>query len=207
MSQLQLLDWSSVFEKTDVNEAWCTFSNMFKNVIDEIAPLKKIRLKQRNQLWFTGEVRNMICRRNQALSKFRQTKHNDDFLEFKRIRNQTQRKIQSLKRDYVLNQLEENQSYSKKLWCNLKQLGMPTKTKSSRSNIGLKMDNGNDIVFENKTVANKFNKFVCSIADKLVEKLEKRTFDGDKLAEMYKKKGVKPNAFSFVSVSVDKVQK
>ena len=68
------------------------------------------------------------------------------------------------------------------------------------------MDNGNDIVFENKTVANKFSKFFCSIADKLVEKREKRTFHGDKLAEMYKKKGVKPNAFSFVSVSMDKVQ-
>ena len=52
-----------------------------------------------------------------------------DFGEFKRIRNQTHRKIQSLKRDYVLNQLEENQIYSKKLWCNLKQLGMSTKNK------------------------------------------------------------------------------
>ena len=39
-------------------------------------------------------------------------------------------------------------------------------------------------VFKNKTVANKFNKFFCSIADKLVEKMEKRTFDGDKFAEM-----------------------
>ena len=58
------------------------------------------------------------------------------------------------------------------------------------------MDNGNNIVFENKTVANKFNKCFCSIADKLVEKLEKRTFDGDSSAEIYKKKGVKPNAFS-----------
>ena len=69
------------------------------------------------------------------------------------------------------------------------------------------MDNSNDIVFKNKTVANKFNRFFCSIADKLVEKLEKRNFDGDKLAEMYKKKRVKPNAFIFVNVGMDKVQK
>ena len=83
LSQLELLDWSSALEKTDVNEAWCTFSNVFKNAIDEIAPLQEVRLKQRNQLWFTGAVQNMICRGNQALSKFRQTKHNDDCLEFK----------------------------------------------------------------------------------------------------------------------------
>ena len=64
----------------------------------------------------------MICRRNQALSKFRQTKHNDDFLEFKRIRNQTQRKIQFAQEGLCPEPTRENQSYSKKLWCNLKQL-------------------------------------------------------------------------------------
>ena len=63
---------------------------MFKNVTEEIVSLKKIRLKQRNQICFSVEVREMIGQRNQALPKFRQTKNNDDFLKFKRIRNQTQ---------------------------------------------------------------------------------------------------------------------
>jgi len=207
VSRVQLLDWNSVLDMKDVNEAWCSFSNMFKNVIEEVAPLKEVRLKQRNQLWFNGEVREMIRLRNQAHLKFRQTKNNDDYLEFKRIRNLTQRKIQSYKRNYVLNQLEENQSCSKKLWCNLKQLGMPTKSKSGRSSIGLKVDNSNDIVFDNKTVADKFNRFFCSIAAKLVEKLEKRPFDEDKITEFYKGKGVSPNAFILADVPVDKVQK
>ena len=55
--------------------------------------------------------------------------------------------------------IHENQSCSKKLWCNLKELGMPTKTKISRGSIGLKIENNNDIIFENNTVANKFNIF------------------------------------------------
>ena len=59
-----------------------------------------LRLKQRNQLWFTGEVRNMICRRNQALSKFRQTKKNMIFWSSK---------------EYVI-RLKEKFSHSRRLF-------------------------------------------------------------------------------------------
>ena len=149
----------------------------------------------------------MIKRRNQSLLKFRQTKKDIDYLEFKRIRNQTHHKIQSYKKDYVLNQLEESQNNAKKLWENLKQLGMPTKTKASRSCIGLKMGDDNEIVFDNKIVANKFNNFFCNIAAKLVEKLEKRPFDETKITNFYKDKGVSPCDFSLKAISVDKVQK
>ena len=83
---------------------------------------------------------------------------------------------------------------------------MPTKTKTSRSCIGLKMED-DEIVFENKTVANKFNNFFCNIAAKLVEKLEKKAFDEEKLTNLYKEKGVLPCDFSLKNVAIDKVQK
>ena len=118
--KLQKINWNSVLNNTNVNNAWYSFSQMFKNVIDEVAPLKEVRLKQRNQVWFNREVREMIRLRNQAYSKFKQSKNNDDYLEFKKIRNLTQRKIQICKRDYILNQLDENKGCSKKLWHNLK---------------------------------------------------------------------------------------
>ena len=193
-------------ESSDVNTAWNNFITMFRTVIDKVAPVKEVRLKQRNKPWFSGEVRNMIQRRNQALLKFRRTKNNIDYLEFKRIRNQTHHKIQSYKKNYVLDQLEESQNNAKELWKNLKQLGMPTKTKASRSCIGLRMYD-NKIVFDNKTVANKFNKFFCNIAAKLAEKLEKRPFHETKIPDFYKEKGVSPCDFKLKAISVDKVQK
>ena len=76
-----------------------------------------------------------------------------------------------------MNQLEENRGSSKTFWCNLKQLGMPTKPKNSQSSLGFKMANSDNIVFDRKTVANKFNDFFCNIAAKLVEKLNKRSFN------------------------------
>ena len=48
-------------------------------MIEKVASLREVRLKQWNQLWFTGEVREMIRLRNQALFKFRQRRLNEDF--------------------------------------------------------------------------------------------------------------------------------
>ena len=97
------------------------------------------------------------------------------------------------------------QTQTKKLWKNLKELGMPTKTKASQNCIGLKMGDDNEIVFDTKAVANKFNNFFCNIAAKLVDKLEKRPFDETKITDFYKEKGVSPCDFSLKAVSKDKV--
>ncbi len=97
-------------------------------------------------------------------------------MSFKHLRNLTQRKIQKAKREFITDQLDENQSQPKKLWKNLKELGTPSKSKSNSSNIGLKSDNG-EIIFENEFVANRFNSFFYNIAQTLVDKLQKRDFD------------------------------
>jgi len=195
--KLRSKNWFDVINCENVNEAWCKFSRLFKSVVDEVAPVKEVRLKQRSQLWFSGEILNFIRKRDKALLKFKKSKNNDDYIEFKRLRNLTQRKITLLKRDFVKNQLEENQNYPKKLWQNLKQLGMPSKSKNGTINIGLKSDDTDEIIFENKIVATKFNNFFCNIAAKLVKKLKKRPFDENEVNKFYEKNGATANAFSF----------
>ena len=85
-----------------------------------------------SQLWFSWDILKYIWLRDQAHLKFKKSGLEDDYLAFKNLRNLTQRKISVAKRDYILyirNQLEENQSKPNALWKNLKELGMPTKSK------------------------------------------------------------------------------
>ena len=56
---------------------------MLKNVIKEVVPLKEVRLKQRNQLWFIGKATEMIHLGNQAYSKLKQSKNNNEYLVLK----------------------------------------------------------------------------------------------------------------------------
>lgn len=201
------LDWSNVLKCKSVNEAWCHFVQMFNDVIDEVAPYKKMRTKQRSKLWFSSEVLNLIWQRDQAQLKFRKSKNKDDYLAFKRLRNLTQRKIKILKREYIKNQLEENQSQPKKLWKNLKEIGMPTKIKNSTENIGLKGDNSENIVFEETFVANKLNNFFCNIAAKLTKNMNKQPFDTEGLTKFYTEKGVTPDNFKLTIVTKESVLK
>ena len=167
----------------------------------------QVRLKQRTQLWFSGDILKLIRKRDKALIKFKKSKSNDDYLEYKNLRNQTQRQINKTKRDFVKNQIEENQSYPKKLWKNLKDLGLPSKSKSGSATIGLRDDNSDEIIFEDKFVANKFNHFFCNIAAKLVDKLPKTDFDEDKIQAYYKEKGVSKDSFKFTVVTETEVLK
>ena len=73
-------DWSTVFTAVTVNEAWENFKITFLKVLDNIAPVKQIRLKQRTEPWLTAEILELIKIRDMFLYKFRKEKKKQWFL-------------------------------------------------------------------------------------------------------------------------------
>lgn len=131
-----------------------------------------------------------------------------DFEEFKSLRNLTQRTIIKEKQNLIKNQIEENVNNPKGLWACLKSLGTSSKTKSNGRKIGLKDEDGKDIIFDEKIVANKFNTFFTNIAGNLVSKLprrSKRKLDPNFIDNFYAEKGIEPNSFSFHITTEDDV--
>jgi hypothetical protein len=137
--------------------------------------------------------------------EFRKSKNSDKYDEYKHLRNKTQCEIKKAKKNFVRNEIEENQSCSRKLWKSIKNLGVPSKTKAGSTNIGLKDENSDEIEFDNDRVASKFNNFFSNIASTLVNKLTKRDFDDNKLSDFYEHQ--QSNSFSFTIVSEEEVFK
>ena len=111
------------------------------------------------------------------------------------------------KRNYIKNQIEENQRRPKnsgQIWRTLVCLQSPIK---HSTNIGLHSDNSEEIIFEDSFVANKFSQVFCNIAAKLVDKLPKTYFGEGKITEYYKDQGVNANSFNFTVVTEDEVLK
>ena len=206
LEKLSSLNWLSVINFDNVDMSWEAFSEMFLNVIDSVAPLKKVRLKQDCEPWFSGEILELISRRDKAWIKFR--KYNDEisFSDYKSIRNKCQNVIRKAKKDFVKNEISESQNSPKALWKTLKKLGMPSKGKGASTNIGLKNDS-DEISFDSNFVVNKFNDFFCNVASNLVKKLPKRDFNTVKVDKFYKDKGITPNDFNFTVVSEGEVEK
>ena len=80
---------------------------------------------------------------------------------------------------------------------------------SSCSNVGLKLDDSDDICFDKQTIFEKFNIFYTTVASKLVEKLTKSLYRYGRnfVFNFYTQKGVTPNNFSFSIMSEDQIFK
>ena len=205
LDKLRGLNWYKVINEENVNIAWQYFCEMFLNVIDSIAPIKTVRLKQNSKSWFSMEILEMISKRDKAWVKFRKNKNENLHEEYKRLRSKCQALIKNAKKAFVKSEIEEHTNDPKSLWKTLKFLGMPSKSKGSRMNIGLKNDKG-ETCFDSKFVSERFNDFFCSIANTLVKKLPKRNLDVSKVFSFYSNKGVIQNAFKLAVVSEEVVE-
>ena len=200
-------DWSPVTLSDNPNDAWHSFKSIFISCLDNVAPVRTVRIKQRSEEWVDSEVLECIKARDKAYHKFKSDKSEENFQIFRKLRNKANSTIVNAKKTFFKSSLENNKNDSKSLWKCLKGLGLPSKRGQTSSNIGLNVD-GN-IIFDKSIVSEKFNSFYTSVADKLVSKLPSclNIFGSNFVFNYYSSKGVKPDSFSFYIVSESKILK
>ena len=71
VDKLSSLDWTKVSNDVNVNDSWKTFHEMFLEILDSVAPVKNVRLKQRTEQWFTGDILRSISVRDKAWKQYR----------------------------------------------------------------------------------------------------------------------------------------
>ena len=117
----------------------------FTQVLDTVAPVKEVRLKQRSEPWIDSEIITLIKERDTYLYKFRKYNDTDFYKQFCCLRNKVQLAVKNAKADYISNKLEENKNSPKKLLKHLKKLGYSNKTKSSAKTV---LTIENELVFD-----------------------------------------------------------
>ena len=123
VQKLQETDWHCVLSCANVNLAWKKFETTVCSVINSIAPRKQCRAKVRSEPWLTSEILECINRRDNLLRKFRVTKDVLCHRQFYAERNHVQQLVKQAKKDFILNEIQENRKNSKNLWDSLKMLG------------------------------------------------------------------------------------
>ena len=58
--KLSDIDWSEVTLSDDVNKAWSTYTCLFMDTINSVAPLKEVRIKQRSESWTSSDILDNI---------------------------------------------------------------------------------------------------------------------------------------------------
>ena len=197
--------WSEVYSCESVEGAWLAFKSRFQTIVDSLAPLKEIRIKQSTAPWITAEIIHTRSERDKALRKFKHTNYECWHNMYLHLRNEVQYKTKVAKANYYEAQVEENKNNPTKLWQTLKSLGTSSRSKCNSKNIGLKIDN--EMCFDKVKVAEQFNNFFTTVASSLVNKLPQGTgtFGDAHVSSFYQGKGVTPNAFCLNEVNVDNI--
>ena len=89
------------YEKfSDVNSAYNDIVNKITQVVNNLAPYKTIRVKNRYKEWLDGELAQQISNRNKLFKKFKKSKLHIDELIYKEAKNTVQRLIKEKKKKF-----------------------------------------------------------------------------------------------------------
>ena len=92
-NSLSSVDGNNICVTTNVDEAWTIFTHIFLSILDSVAPLKEIRIKQDSESWYNSDIHELIKKRNYYLISFRKTKSTEDYNKYIDFRNQVSYKI------------------------------------------------------------------------------------------------------------------
>ena len=195
--KLRNVNWAAVTNCININEAWNNFRTIFIKILDEVAPIKQVRINTRTEPWMTSTILELIRERDKALFNSNKNRKNKELRkQFNSLRNKVQREIRSAKANYFKNKIEENKGNSKNLWKQLKTIGYREK---SKNNSKIVMDIDNSPSFEPKNIADHINKYFLNIASNLVNMLPPAlnmfSTNTDLFKNHYHNKNVLPNCF------------
>lgn len=182
VDKLMSLDWSELYLCRNVNIAWEIFKKLFMSVLNEIAPMKEIKMKCKTEPWITLEILELIRERDQNLVNYNKIGDSKFYIAYCLLRNKVQRKVKDAKESYFENKIEENRNNPKKLWQQFKNLGYSHKQKES-ANIVLETDK--EVTHDADKIVNHFNVFFTTIAESLVAKLPKAEYVYDTCSNIF----------------------
>ena len=197
LNHLRNIDWSTVTNCYDVNEAWYNFKTRFIEVLDVVAPIKHIRIKSRTEPWINSKILELIRKRDRLLSESNKDKANKELRkEFNILRNKVQSEIRIAKTNYFKDKIEENKGDSKGLWRQLKSIGYTSKSKNKCKIV---LDINNKSCFEPKTIVEHMNNYFLNIPKNLVNILPTASqiysTCSDLFKHFYLSKNLSPNQF------------
>ena len=125
---------------SDVNVAYADLTKKISDAIDNVAPIKTLRIKNNSQDWFDSEIAEAIKLREKYFKKFKKSNIHIDYDFYIEAKYNVQKLIKQKKIEFYNAKLTENIGKPKELWKALKNLGLPSK-KSPSTNICLTKDN------------------------------------------------------------------
>ena len=97
----------------NVDVAYCDLLNKISNTIDNVAPIKEIRIKDNTQEWFDNEIAEAIKIRAKYFKKFKKSNLQIDYNFFIEAKYNTQKLIKQKNEFSIQNELRTLANHQK----------------------------------------------------------------------------------------------
>ena len=158
-SKLTELDWDGFYDLTSPADAWNFLLGKLVSVLDEMCPIKTYHIKNYRPEWMTSNLLDLIRDRDYFYKKAKKSGDKDMWNIAKYLRNVANTSIRHAKRDFILRELEQNESNAKKFW-KLIQAVVPTSKSGSKNDVMLK---DGDKKVEKAEVATYINNYFINV--------------------------------------------
>ena len=82
----------------DIDNKLDYFNQTFLQVLNDHAPLRRVRIKKKRSLWVMREIRDQMDKRDKSLRRFRVTRSADDWEAYRRLCNRVTTLLRASKR-------------------------------------------------------------------------------------------------------------
>ena len=96
--------------KKELDQVWKLWKEDFIEISDKHAPIKTVRMKQNMRCWITPDIAKLINRRDQMKLTAKLTNNQENWNEYRNLRNKVKRMIDKEKKDYYKNVVNTKQS-------------------------------------------------------------------------------------------------
>ena len=149
--------------------------------LDEMAPLKKVKLKQYRLMlkpWLNSDIIKKCEEKNKLLKKIKEETNPATIMalrkQYKDIRNDITRDKRSSKKSYFAQKFSENRDNSSKIWKEIRSL---VNIKSSKSSSIKILDDNQNLISDSHEISNIFNNHYATLGAKVQQKIP--TQEGD----------------------------
>lgn len=151
--------WSVIENFDDVDEKLNAFHLLFDPILDQHAPIKRVKLRTRPNPFVTDEIKLLMKTRDNWRRQASKTNHPDAWSSYRDLKREVKQRLRKAEKEYVAKQIKDNPNDSKCLWKIIRSC-VPKKTTSAKS-----------FTKEEKVIANDFNQFFCSVGQNTVKKI------------------------------------
>ncbi|CAB4009639.1 Hypothetical predicted protein, partial [Paramuricea clavata] len=154
INDLKLIPFWLVESSDDPNEALDTFLNLFRDIADIHAPIRKYTVKSKPAPWITQNIRDLMLMRDAAKREAKVSGFPSDWAVYRKLRNHVVKVNRESKRAYFLEAINNTKKDPKSMWKTINNL-------LGRSNcpIPTYAESNGEIYTKPKDIANHFAKF------------------------------------------------